>query len=81
MFFCIKQINTEHNIYLFQKVIQTIIQRYIFDIQREAEVTEGKHDNALVSFVNFLSDYFDGLFFNVTGFVFINLFSVWHDFG
>lgn len=28
-------------LYLFQKVIQTIIQRYIFDIQREAEVTEG----------------------------------------
>jgi len=26
---------------MFQRVMQRIIQRYIFDIQREAEVTEG----------------------------------------
>ena len=40
-------LDTSEDQLTYQKTMQRIIQRYIFDIQREAEVTEGKHWNGV----------------------------------
>ena len=35
-------VESDEEIITYQKIMQRIVQRYIFDIQREAEVTEGE---------------------------------------